>query len=109
MIIKTSTVGCFLENLGGKEVFQKEVFVDSSRTSVNEDGSVADVTIHASAILVYSEGGQALLLCGEYCGRDRHTGDGGLEGTAARTRKKTSIVTYCHRNDLAVKPGILDA
>lgn len=109
MIIKTSTVGCFLKNLEGKEVHQKEVFVDSSRTPMNEDGSVVDVTIHVSAILIYPEGGQALLLCGEYCGRDRNTGDGGLEGTEARTRKKTSIITLCNRAGLTVKPGILDA
>jgi hypothetical protein len=109
MIIKTSTVGCFLENLEDKEVHQKEVFIDSSRSLVNEEGSVIDVTIHASAIIVYPEGGQALLLCGEYCGRDRHTGDGGLEGTDARDRKKHLIVTCCHRAGLTVKPGILDA
>ena len=108
-MIKTRTVMAFLANLEGSEVFNKEVFVDSTMNPVNEDGSVFDVTIHASAVLIYPEGGEALLLCGEDCGRDRRTADGDRVGTEILNGWRDQIQDYCNRNGLVVKPGILDA
>ena len=108
MIIKTTTVSDFLGNLKDREVYNKEVFVDSSVNPVNDDGSVSDVTIHASAVLIYPDGAQALLLCGEYCGRDRETGDGGWEGTEKKAKWVAEISMACKEWGLDLKPGILD-
>ena len=109
MMIKTRSVEHFLENLEGQDIFNKTVHVDTTRNPMNSDGSVFDVTLHASAVLVYPEGGEALLLCGVDCGRDRETKDGEKEGTDWMGRWIDLIKEFCMNHGLVVKPGILDA
>jgi len=111
MRIKCYSVESFLSNLIDQNVFQKTVFVNRSCVPLgnNPRDSVSfDINIQASAVIEYDDGGQALVECGEFCGVDRHTGDGDDGGTRKQIELYEALVNFCSQRDLVVKPGVLD-
>jgi len=112
MIIKCNTVEAFLENIKGSDLFQEIVFIDITSRGMgdNQRSSTSfEIIFQASTIIQYGEGDQALLQMGLLCGIDRHTGDGGLEGTEKAIMCRAQIEEYCAEHDKKVKPGILNA
>ena len=107
MRIECQTVNDFLENIEGGDVFLGRVHADVSEIVVDKDGNVRDVVFQASAVLDLGEDGQALVACGERCGRDRATADGTLEGTRRAKELRDLLEMRCSEMGLEVRPGVL--
>ena len=111
MRIKTHSVADFIKNLEGHKVYNDAVFVDLSKQPLNGNGP-RDATswliiLHATAILDFTDGGQALLELGKECGIDRET-EGEIEGTREWNLCEEDIIDFCDSNGLTVKPGVID-
>jgi len=103
----------FLMNLKGVSVYRKSVHFDRTSKPMGDkhqkDATSFEVYLQASAVIEFEDGeGQALLQHGEYCGIDRHTGDGGLEGSDNQTELIQQLEEYCEKNDLVLRPGLID-
>ena len=110
MRITTHDIGDFLANMEQQTVYGKTVYVDRTVEPLNgtkKDATSWDVVLHATAVLDYEDGGQALLECGIDCGIDRDS-DGETEGTDYLNGLKDAIVDFCNSNGLTVKPGVVD-
>jgi len=111
MRITCQGIDAFTAHLGPPAtVYGGTVYVDRTRRPVNGDdrnATVWEVTIHATAVLDYPDGGQALLLCGVVCGLDRET-DGEEDGTVEYQAKREDLQAYCDELGLKVMPGVVD-
>ena len=105
MRIECQSVADFLANLAGESVLLNRVHADETKVAVTD--AVADVIFQASAVLDLGESGQALVACGERCGRDRATADGTMEGTRRAKELRDLLETKCAEMGLEVRPGIL--
>ena len=111
MKIRCSDVCSFTKNIeiaGPDHVFEKAVWTDVTRASVNE--AVDDVMLQASAVIASENGGEYLLQLGIDCGREyadatetekRHTGKANAE------RQKKELSVFCELHGLMVRPGII--
>jgi hypothetical protein len=95
----------FIENLKIEKVFNKMVWVDTTRKTINEH--VEQVTFQASAVLEIA-GGESLLQYGGECGFDKTDGDPERDGTEIAKLRRKKISDWCEVNGLTVKPGLVD-
>lgn len=112
MRIKCSSVEDFLKNLSEGSVFRNAVYEDCNSRPLNGDKQKAtsfEIHYSASTVLIFEDGGQALLECGENCGTDRYTGDGSLDGTEVRKRLQMTLKEFCNSKNIRVLPGVIDA
>jgi hypothetical protein len=108
MRITCTLLSDFLENIQAANVYQMIVYVDKTSGFLNDECTSVEVGIRASAVLQYDDGGQALLEVAETCGIDRHTADGGLDGTKMQTEMMNMLYQKCETLGLRVRPGTLD-
>jgi len=110
MQVECHSIVDFLANLQGEKIHRKTVFVNRTEISLTDkfarESSSVEVIIQASAIIQFADG-DSLVMCGELCGIDRKTGDGGLEGTPRFEKLLERLEMFCIDNGLTVKPGIL--
>ena len=110
MQVECHSIVDFLANLQDEKIHRKTVFVNRTEASLTDksvrESSSVEVIIQASAIIQF-EDGDSLIMCGESCGIDRTTGDGGLEGTRRYKELLECLGVFCVDNGLVVKPGIL--
>lgn len=113
MRIKCDDVGAFLENLKDEKIHRDMVYVNLNRVPLGEGpprkATSFDVYFQASAVIEFDKDeGQAIVECGEHCGVDRETSDGGIEGTNKAMELMNMIQTFCRQLGLTIKPGLLD-
>lgn len=113
MKITTTTVDSFLNNIASAEsVFNDTVYIERSRRNLNgknmREATSFQVFFQLSAVLIFSGGGQALLVCGVDCGVDRTTADGDMEGTARLKELEEQVIRFCTEHKLNLLPGVLD-
>ena len=110
MRIKCSTVRSFLDNLKEQKTYNNTIFVDKYWEPINgtrRDATVFDIVMHLTCVVVYQDGGEALLDCAVDCGRDREE-DPVLEASVKYDEFFATISAYCDEHGLVVKPGIVD-
>ena len=117
MRIECHRVADFFENLRqGYPVFQNTIYINKSLISLTDDpvraATSVEVVIQVSAVVQYHDRngeqvGDSLIECAEWCGVDRTTSDGELEGTEAFNRLKAAVCKFAEARDLLVLPGIL--
>ena len=113
MRITTTTVDSFLANVSSAEsVFNDVIYTERSRRHLNgktpRDATSFQVLFQLSAVLNFTDGGQALLVCGIDCGVDRTTADGDMEGTARLKELEEQVIAFCTENKLKLLSGVLD-
>ncbi|KKN88352.1 hypothetical protein LCGC14_0249150 [marine sediment metagenome] len=112
MRIECRTMEAFLENLKGESIFLNTVYVDKTKQSLTDksvrEASSVSITLQASTLLDFEDETLFLLVCGIDCGIDRHTEDGGLEGTKQLDVYLLMLEEYCKGCGIKLKPGILD-
>ncbi len=112
MRITCHSVADFLVVLEGEKVYQKTIYVNKTKRPLNgntpRDATSFEVVFQASAVIDYSDGGQALVECGEICGIDRESDGGEWDGSEAEASLRDSIQKFCKEQNLTMKPGILD-
>ena len=112
MRIKCSSVEDFIKNLSEGSVFRNAVYEDCNSRPLNGDKHKAtsfEIHYSVSTVLLFEDGGQALLECGEVCGIDRHTADGSLDGTVVQQQLQAILKEFCSSKNIRVLPGIIDA
>lgn len=105
MRIECQSVRDFLDNLAGEDVFLRRVHVDVTQIAVKDH--IHEIVFQASAVLNLGDQGQALVACGEKCGRDVATADGAMEGTRRAKELREMLEMKCVEQGLEVRPGIL--
>lgn len=109
MRIMCGSMESFLRNLADGQVYRRRVYVQRSRRAVNTDGSVEQIVLQATAVMVHAdEDGEALLQLGLDCGLDRHTKHGDMDGSRAYEASEKQLRQFCETCDLQVMPGVLD-
>lgn len=113
MRVTTSNVEDFVENLrNAKSIYRRCVYFERSDKPLNGktkyEATSFEIFYHASAVLEFEDGGQALVACCIICGVDRKTKDGGLDGSIARDKMHGWLKAYCDSCGLHLLPGVLD-
>jgi len=113
MRIKCYDMDGFIENLWGDdlEVHRRVVHVNRNRVPVGDsprNPTSFEVYLQGSAAVVYNDGAQALVEYGEFCGLDRMTADGGMEGTTRADDLVRRLEVFCKERSLEIMPGVLD-
>lgn len=113
MQIKCSNLDDFITNLrSAASVYNGVVYVNRTRTPLGVDNprkaTSFECWFQATAILVFDDGGQALLVCGENCGIDRRTSDASTEGSDGQARLTQVLCEACEERHLRVLPGVID-
>jgi hypothetical protein len=105
-------LGDFLANLDGAKVYRSVVHYDRTRVPMGDkhqrDATSFEIFFNASAVLEFDDEGQALLQCGEHCGIDRLTADGGTDGTDRQLVLMERLGEFCNGRSLNLKPGLID-
>ena len=117
MRVECHSVADFFENLRREyPVFQNTIYINKSRISLTNDpvrmSTSVEVMIQLSAVIQYHDRngeqiGDSLIECAEWCGVDRTTSDGELEGTAMFNQLEAKVCEFAEARDLLVLPGIL--
>ena len=105
MRIECKTMRAFLDNLVGQNIFQKCVWFDLIRQSVNE--AKTSVGLQASAILEYEEGGEALVQYGEDCGFDYNDGEAEKDGSKKAEENMRMLRDFCEHRQYDLRPGMI--
>ncbi len=112
MKIMTTELESFLTNLRSAQVYRNVVYYERTKHPLNgrtsRDATSWSVYFQLSAVQEFENGGQALLVCGIDCGVDRHSGDGGVDGTRQLEKYKNELERFCEDNRLDLLPGVLD-
>lgn len=112
MIIKCANLDDFITNLVMATPYNGTVYVNRTRTPMGIDNprkaTSFECWFQASTILVFEDGGQALLVCGEHCGIDRKTADASTEGTEEQTRLSEKLLKVCEERSVRLMPGSID-
>ena len=112
MRIHCTTVQDFWENIAEESVYRRSVHVHSEYAMLNgtaeENCSSFDVAVVVTAVIDLPDGGQAIVDARERCGIDRHTQDGGLDGSRKCDELITGLRDLCEAKRLVIRPGVLD-
>lgn len=101
----------FLANLEDSAAFLGIVFVNRTLSPVEGQGRNAtsfEANFQATTLIRFPDGSEALLECGEICGMDRKTADGGNEGSERIAVLYDRLKKFCDSNSITIKPGLLD-
>ena len=117
MRVECHSVEDFFMNLRQERpVFLDTIYINKSLISLTNDpvrtSTSVEVIIQLSAIVQFHDRngvliGDSLIECGMFCGVDRTTSDGELEGTAMFDRLRARVCEFAEARGLLVLPGIL--
>lgn len=109
MLIRCQTVDEFIQNCQVGKPYQGMIFVEKHLESATSQPAMQSPSVHVflkiSTILCYNDGGQALLICENYCGIDRSSDGGSSEGSEIYEFGKQSVESYAACNGCSVLPG----
>lgn len=112
MRIATTRIEDFIENLKTGTVYGGRVYYERSEMALGDkprrDATSLAVVYQASAVVVFPDGAEALVVCGIDCGIDRTTGDGGLDGSRKWDEVHCELKQFCSEVHVSLLPGVLD-
>jgi len=108
--ITTKSVAGFLANIDDAKIYRDVIYFEGSRQNLTNDRNCSSfrIFLSLSAVLVYSDEAQALLVCGVDCGVDRETADGEKEGSIVLKELLKTVEDHCKKYGLRLLPGALD-
>ncbi len=113
MRVSCDSVRDFLINLKDADttrVFDRTVYLSKTRSAVDgnqKNAAKYGVTLQLSTVIEARDGGQFLLVAGEFCGYDYTDAVGETEGSRRADKLVCEITEVCTDRGLGILPGIV--
>ena len=111
MRIVTKSVEDFIINVQNCVLVDNTVWISKSSNHLGENPNNSVkflVLLQASAVKIFSDGGECLVEMGIDCGYDYRDATQSYEGSEQADELKQSLLEFCEQQGFVVKPGILD-